>query len=301
MTFATTSVFYLTFGVGVAAALLLRRPERPAARPIFRSAAAILFWPLFIPLLLEQAGEQVRGLESSRTAVCDSLARAISQVESELDGALGSLDGWAEGVLVDERQRLEELRSAWRSQAERVRELDRFLAQPDATAAANAPSPLAGLGASSNERRQKSEQARLENMRRLRVLRQRMLEDLLATLAWVRELSTMIHLAKFSGAPASRAEELVSQIAAAVEGLKEASSWSEPLSGDTVSIDTVSIDTVPNETVLSDTVLNETAPHESVRDPSPRLREPGRRASSNPPALDRVQRRSALLPSGGST
>jgi hypothetical protein len=183
------------------------------------------------------------------------------------------------------------LRSAWWSQAERVRELDHFLAQPDATTAANDPSPLAGLGASSNERRQKSEQARLENMRCLRVLRQRMLEDLLATLAWVRELSTMIHLAKFSGAPASRAEELVSQIAAAVEGLKEASSWSEPLSSDTVSIDTV-----PNETVSSDTL-----PHESARDPSSRLREPGRRASSNPPALDRVQRRSALLPSGGST
>ncbi|HEV8000289.1 MAG TPA: hypothetical protein VGP63_10445 [Planctomycetaceae bacterium] len=35
----------------------------------------------------------------------------------------------------------------------------------------------------------------------------------------------MIHLAKFSGAPASRAEELVSQIAAAVEGLSEALSW----------------------------------------------------------------------------
>ena len=31
----------------------------------------------------------------------------------------------------------------------------------------------------------------------------------------------MIHLAKFSGAPAARAEELVAQIAAAVEGLSE--------------------------------------------------------------------------------
>ena len=77
----------------------------------------------------------------------------------------------------------------------------------------------------SNERRRKSERGRLENIRRLRVLRQPMLDDLLATLAWVRELVTMIHLAKFSGAPASRAEELVSQIAAAVEGLKEASDW----------------------------------------------------------------------------
>ena len=64
----------------------------------------------------------------------------------------------------------------------------------------------------------------MENIRRLHQLRQRMFDDLLATLAWVRELVTMIHLAKFSGAPASRAEELVSQIAAAVEGLREATS-----------------------------------------------------------------------------
>ena len=43
----------------------------------------------------------------------------------------------------------------------------------------------------------------------------------MGTLAWVRELVSMIHLAKFTGAPASRADELVAQIAAAVEGLAE--------------------------------------------------------------------------------
>jgi hypothetical protein len=281
MTFTTTSVFYLTFGVGVAAALLLGRPGRRAGRQFFRSVMAIFFWPLFIPLLLEQTAEGSAGRESSRTDASDSLARAIAQVESELDGALGSLDGWAEGVLVDERQRLEELRAAWRSQAGRVRELDRFLAQPDVMTAAHDRLPLEGLDASSNDRRQKSEQGRLENMRRLRVLRQRMLEDLLATLAWVRELATMIHLAKFSGAPASRAEELVSQIAAAVEGLKEASSWSEPLP--------------------SEPLPNDIASREIARETNLPLREPARRASSNPPASDRAQRRSGLLPSGGST
>jgi hypothetical protein len=276
MTFATTTVFYLTIGAGVAAALLLRRSERGGGRQIFRAAVAVLFWPLFIPLLLERAGELSAGQDPPSQGASDSLSRAISQVECELDAALGSLDGWAEGVLVDERQRLEELRAAWRSQAERVRELDRFLAQPDATATASDRNPLDGLGASSNERRQKSEQGRLANMRRLRVLRGRMLEDLLATLAWVRELATMIHLAKFSGAPASRAEELVSQIAAAVEGLNEASSWSEALSGEGV-------------------------PHESVGPAGGALREPGCRAASGPPASDRAWREPALLPSDGSS
>jgi hypothetical protein len=269
-------VFYLTIGTGVAAALLLRRGERPASRSLFRALTAVCFWPLFVPLLLEGSGEGGLATDSPSPAACDSLARAISQVECELDAALGSLDGWAEGVLVDERQRLEELRAAWRSQAERVRELDVFLAQPDAMSSATPHSPLDGLGTAADERRQKSEQGRLANMRRLRALRQRMLEDLLATLAWVRELATMIHLAKFSGAPASRAEELVSQIAAAVEGLREASSW--------------------NETLTSDA----SAEHLPADAHSP-FTEPACRASSGPLASDRESRRLALLPSDGST
>ncbi len=51
----------------------------------------------------------------------------------------------------------------------------------------------------------------------------------MGTLAWVRELVSMIHLAKFTGAPAARAEELVAQIAAAVEGIS-AVTWQEPRS-----------------------------------------------------------------------
>ena len=71
--------------------------------------------------------------------------------------------------------------------------------------------------------------ARQDNVRRLREVRTRMHRDLMGTLAWVRELATMIHLAKYTGAPASRAEELVTQIAAAVEGLSEVTTWSEEL------------------------------------------------------------------------
>jgi hypothetical protein len=60
-----------------------------------------------------------------------------------------------------------------------------------------------------------------------------MREELMGTLAWVRELVTMIHLAKFTGAPASRAEELVAQIAATVEGLSEVTQWNhQPLSAE---------------------------------------------------------------------
>jgi len=71
------------------------------------------------------------------------------------------------------------------------------------------------------------EQAHRENLDRLRAVCQRLHDDLTGTLAWVRELVSMINLAKFTGAPASRAAELVAQIAAAVEGLSELSHSSD--------------------------------------------------------------------------
>jgi hypothetical protein len=180
-----------------------------------------------LPLLLERPSDSLATsrAESRPIAAIDSLARAIEQVESELDAALGSLDGWAEEALADEGRRLQELRSAWRSQAERIRQIDALLA--DSSGANDYPLTPAATSSPATDRRLRSDHARAANIRRLHELRKRLLDDLLGTLAWVRELVTMIHLAKFSGAPASRADELVSQIAAAVEGLSEASSWTE--------------------------------------------------------------------------
>jgi hypothetical protein len=146
------------------------------------------------------------------------MARAIAQVDAELEAALGSLDGWAEDVLARETVRIQELRSAWTAQAERIREMDRLLALPEY--ALDAPDMAAEAGPVS-ERLQNCRRARRQNLERLREVRRRGYADLMGTLAWVRELVSMIHLAKFTGAPAARAEELVAQIAAAVEGLSE--------------------------------------------------------------------------------
>jgi hypothetical protein len=229
MTFTTSLVFYLVFGACVAMALYFHDEPRAARERSFRVASCLFFWPLYMPLLLERRPNAIAVDQSpSRpTGASDSLARAIQQVESELDAALGSLDGWAEESLADENKRLQELRGAWRSQAERIRQLDALLAASKQVDADPLTPDVAAISASATDRRQRSDHARAENMRRLQELRGRMLDDLLGTLAWVRELVTMIHLAKFSGAPASRAEELVSQIAAAVEGLSEASTWVE--------------------------------------------------------------------------
>jgi hypothetical protein len=183
-----------------------------------------LFWPLFVPMLLSApAGQLTPEAEAidRESTPRDALALAILQVETELDTALEGLDGWAEDVLNSEQHRLEELRAAWKAQADRIRQIDQLFAEPSARV-----DSLAEVAADVGSVRQ-SEQTRQDNIRQLSLLRNRMHADLVGTLAWVRELVTMIHLAKFSGAPAARAEELVAQIAAAVQGLSEVSSWRE--------------------------------------------------------------------------
>ncbi len=215
-----TAIFYVLFGLVVAVASYLR------CGATFELVAATFFWPFYLPMLLaagEDAGEMQCGKPlggSEEVEERDALAMAIGQVEGELDAALEGLDGWAGDVLNCEARRLVELRSAWRMQAERIRQLDRLLAEP-----ATHDDPLAAAADVAKARH--SEEVRRENIRQLAALRKQLHGDLIGTLAWVRELVTMIHLAKFSGAPAARAEELVAQIAAAVQGLSEVSAWRE--------------------------------------------------------------------------
>jgi hypothetical protein len=140
-------------------------------------------------------------------------------VDADLRGAWHSLDGWAEDVLAREKDRLGELRRVWSAQAERIRAMDRILERsPD-----NPLTPSAGVLA---QRLQVSQNVIAQNRERLRQIRERTYQDLVGSLAWVRELVSLIHLAKFTGAPAARAEELIAQVAAAVEGVS-ALNWEE--------------------------------------------------------------------------
>jgi hypothetical protein len=224
MLLVETAIFYLLLGATVGVAVYLRgRTGQPFAIGL-QIAGACLFWPLFVPMLLSPSADDPAA--SSKPAQPsdvqnDGLAAAISQVETELDAALEGLDGWAEDVLNSEQHRLAELRAAWKAQADRIRSIDQLLDEPSARA-----DSLAQVSAEVASARE-SENIRQDNIRQLSNLRKRMYGDLVGTLAWVRELVTMIHLAKFSGAPAARAEELVAQIAAAVQGLSEVSSWRE--------------------------------------------------------------------------
>jgi hypothetical protein len=199
------------------------RDDAPRGERALKVIGAWLFWPLFVPSLLSRPAAAAQS-EVSRvhTSPEDDLARAMTRVEAELERALQSLDGWAEHTLANERDRLDELKLAWRAQAARIRELSELLTDLEL----HGPAPLTAES-EAGERVALSEESRRGNMERLSELRRRMEADFYGTLAWVRELATMIHLARYSGAPASRAEELVSQIAAAVEGLSTVASWEQ--------------------------------------------------------------------------
>src|SRR6476660_8059022 len=128
-----TAIFSLLLGAAVAVAVYVR--EQNGAAPVIglQLLAACLFWPLFVPMLLTPAVEtDVSEANPSQAAARqpDALAAAIEQVEAELDAALHGLDGWAEDVLNSEQHRLEELRIAWKAQAERIRQIDELLAEP---------------------------------------------------------------------------------------------------------------------------------------------------------------------------
>jgi hypothetical protein len=205
-----TLLFYLVVGLATAGAVYLSDLVRRPGERWLLIVGATLFWPMYVPVLLARRGAAAS--PPAQAPAKDALDLAISQVDTELAAALAGLDGWASHVLARERDRLTELRGAWTTQAARVREIDRLLSQPETEG-----SPLAR----NNERIRQSEEARRQNMERLRRVRQKTYDDLVATLARVRELVSLIHLAKFTGQPAARAEELVAQIAAAVEGVAE--------------------------------------------------------------------------------
>ncbi len=223
MGFSVTMIFYLLIGVGVATAVFLSDSRQSRGSAGFRVATALMFWPLYLPILLSGPRPGPMPEISPDPSDDDAMSQAIAQVEAELELALASLDGWVEDVLAHETDRFHELSTAWRAQAERIREMDRLLARAEPADRAPMP-PVSGPDAS--DRCRQSEQSRRSNLDRLRQVRNRAYEDLMGTLAWVRELVSMIHLAKFTGAPASRAEELVAQIATAIEGIS-AVTWQD--------------------------------------------------------------------------
>lgn len=215
-------LLHLMAGVGIAVCVYLSAPSKRTAERWFQTLTAVVFWPLFLPLLLSQRG----GAESESPGppgpnAPDDLDRAIAQVDKELEAALQSLDGWGENLREKAQGRLQESRSAWTAQAGRVREMDQIMARSREV-------PAEGGLLSGSERARDSQELTRQNLERLGQVRQKALDDLVGMLARVRELVLMLHLARFTDASTARAEELVAQLGAVVKE-SPATDWQQEL------------------------------------------------------------------------
>lgn len=218
-----TLLFYLVIGMAVAVSVQVRN-SRTARGSAFQTLSAIPFWPVYVPILLSSGPDEVKVETRSLPIDEDDMAIAIRQVEGELSLALTSLDGWAEAALAGEAERIQALKATWRAQAERMRDLDQVLSQLNASPHPSSDSPLA----------QRGDAIQRQNLGRLEEIRRQGHEELMTTLASVRGLATSIHVAKFTGAPLPRAEELVREIAAAVDGLTEVGAWRAAADADSI-------------------------------------------------------------------
>jgi hypothetical protein len=183
-----TGILYGVVGLAVAAAVYLS--PGPLGRRRANVLLAIPFWPLYLPLLLARPQG---GLAPHADALpADEMTAAIRQVDLELSATLSTLDG--SGVeTTGEREGLAVLLDAWISQAERIREMDRLLAL-----SSGAP----GEGRPPHQ----------EPLERFQQVRRQSYDDLMARLARVRELVSMIHLARFTNAPATQVRDLLARI-----------------------------------------------------------------------------------------
>jgi hypothetical protein len=232
-----TLCFYIVVGVSVAVAVWIRDTSPNRSSRVFRASTAIVFWPMYLPLLL--VANRTMAIETDeignrpRSHGSDELAAAISEAETDLDRALESLDHWPDVASFVETDRFADLRLAWNRKADEIRELDRLLAISESqTQSAKTESPLTisapTLAAESHDanadsatagRIASSEKSRRENLTELNLVRQQWHGDLLESLAQVRQLVSLIHLGRYTGKPASRAAELVQQIAHTVVSL----------------------------------------------------------------------------------
>jgi hypothetical protein len=214
-----TLVLYAVLGAGVAVAVYLRGEAIGRLESSFRIASALVFWPLYVPMLLSRTDARGVAAMCFSQAPTDELALSIAQAESEVNAALESLRGWADNVLAAERGRIHEVREHWVRLARRIRDMDRLLAlsdDPPQTQGKGIVSPdLVGVVREQgwNERLNQLREARLQSREQLKALRQRAADELMESLLLARQIASMVQLARFNGAPPTMAAELLARIA----------------------------------------------------------------------------------------
>jgi hypothetical protein len=210
-------LLYLALGLAIGAAVALR--DTALGTPVSATlagtgAAAVVFWPLFLPFLLARRPTDCDARRKPAAPPEDGpLVRALRRTERALDGALGGIEGREALGLASVLTRMPDVMRSLEAQATSVEGMARLLATPTAAAEPDTLDP---------DLARELDTARAERDRRLRALHDRRREELLRAIVRLEELVAMIHLARFARERAG-AGPLVQQITATVEALAELS------------------------------------------------------------------------------
>lgn len=195
------AVLYGFVGIGCAIALHVRqaRGERRAGDTLL----VTILWPLYGPLLLARLQDRDHGAVASEVAFLVALRRASRT-------PLGSL-------LPDEST-VRALARRLRVAAGKVGEIDGLLARPEFSET-QALARLEELRAkSASETAQSTASIRVQNIRRLRAMRDRFARELDEVRELLAQLETQAEVVRLAGAPDASTTDLVRELVSRVEG-----------------------------------------------------------------------------------
>lgn len=197
-------VVYLVIGAGVAFAWQRRHDEgRLWVLPL---------WPLFVPALLAEAGEGAR--PAPEPAPVEGWEARIEHAIAVLRGALGAWDALPDKALCEAS--LDAAARGLRALALRHAQLDGVLDVPE-----NDLDKLEAERDAAPEAARPLVEARLRNVMRLVALRDGARDELEKALAGMADLSTRVHLARFTGDATQEVAAQLARLAHAVDGASE--------------------------------------------------------------------------------
>ena len=191
------AVLYLLVGAGCALLVLVRRtgPGRFAEAPL-----VLAFWPLYGPFLL---GARERTTDAGESSFLDALAR---------------VEGTPLAALLPDRTTVRVLSERLRQAAFRMGEIDRLLAQPGFSEA-DTRRRVDELERRGDERSAAAARGRLQNLERMRHLRDRFARELDEVRELLAQLRVQAEVLRLSGGPGDASRELMEEIVCRVEGL----------------------------------------------------------------------------------
>jgi hypothetical protein len=195
------AALYALIGVGCASALLLRGDAHE--KRWLDAALMLAFWPVCAPFWWSRAGDG-SAPASSEIAFLAALRRAA---------------GTPLAALLPDEATARALGRRLRVASGKLREIDALLRRPefDDREAERRRVELVQRGAS--EPALASAGMRLQNIRRLRALRDRFARELVVLEELLTELTTQAEVVRLAGVPDSDAQDLVREILSRVEGL----------------------------------------------------------------------------------